>query len=405
MAKYLRAISTRCMPEARNSFHLISRLSSVNFFVLLSVHFLIGISHAVTLKSSFLRMSTPLSRMAELGLNVKAFPEDNYEHILGFHDENYEPSKLQVICRKRMEDVNHSKEPLDVNGCGIDRSFYISEEDLARDIEDFDAEYGPPLNLMNRVKEVFPEMAIAAEFKRASPSKGDININVDIVKQCVEYAEAGAAVISVLTEFKHFKGTLADLKKVRLATQKHASSSSENKSRPAILRKDFILDSYQIYEARAAGADTVLLIVAVLGVQQLQHLIAVCRRLSMEPLVEVHTQQEMEIALDCGARVIGVNNRNLHTFQLNLETTAQAVAIAARRKLTWRPAGRDDPPPPLLIFALSGISSAEDVATFKDLGVACCLVGECVFSPYFLCTSIITWLLFKSLFRGGSHEV
>jgi indole-3-glycerol phosphate synthase len=104
----------------------------------------------------------------------------------------------------------------------------------------------------------------------------------------LEYAAVGSAVISVLTEFKHFKGKLDDMKTVRLATQKAFGDA-----RPAVLRKDFILDRYQLYEARAYGADTVLLIVAVLGVNQLKDLISTSRKLGMEPLVEVHTQREM----------------------------------------------------------------------------------------------------------------
>lgn len=136
-------------------------------------------------------------------------------------------------------------------------------------------------------------MAIAAEFKKSSPSKGDINIDVDPVNQCLEYAKGGVSVISVLTEYTHFKGTLDDMRAVRLATQQWSSLNSVR--RPAILRKDFILDKYQILEARANGADTVLLIVAVLGVQQLSDLIVFCRELGIEPLVEVHTKEEVDI--------------------------------------------------------------------------------------------------------------
>ena len=138
-------------------------------------------------------------------------------------------------------------------------------------------------------------MAIAAEFKKSSPSKGNINIDLDPAIQCLEYAKGGVSVISVLTEYAHFKGTLEDMKKVRLATQEWSLSNS--KPRPAILRKDFILDKYQILEARVNGADTVLLIVAVLGVQQLSDLIMFSRELGIEPLVEVHSQEEVHIGL------------------------------------------------------------------------------------------------------------
>lgn len=213
---------------------------------------------------------------------------------------------------------------------------------------------------------------MAAEFKKASPSKGDINADLDPVEQCLKYTQAGVSVISVLTEFQHFKGTLNDMKRVRIATQKWCTEHSI--LRPAILRKDFILDRYQILEARANGADTVLLIVAVLGVKQLEDLITYSRRLSMEPLVEVNSQQEVEIALRCGAKVLGVNNRNLHTFQLDLETTKRAIDTVDRAGKSWRPTV--DGIPEVTIAALSGIASPSEVMHFKDLGVSCCLIGE-----------------------------
>jgi len=213
---------------------------------------------------------------------------------------------------------------------------------------------------------------VAAEFKKASPSKGDINADLDPVEQCLKYTQAGVSVISVLTEFQHFKGTLNDMKRVRIATQKWCSENS--RPRPAVLRKDFILDRYQILEARANGADTVLLIVAVLGVKQLEDLIAYCRRLDMEPLVEVNTQKEVEIAIKCGAKVLGVNNRNLHTFQLDLETTKRAIEAVNRLGKRWHPI--DGKIPEITIAALSGIASPSEVRYFKELGVSCCLIGE-----------------------------
>ena len=260
-------------------------------------------------RPTFSLLATSVSSSNELGLNTAEYPDDDYNHILGFHDPKHTPSRLQKICAIRLKDVQSAKTPLDVQGCGIDRSFYVSEEDLEREIEEFDKDFGAPLNLSTRIAETYPEMAIAAEFKRASPSKGDINPNADIEYQTLQYASAGSAVISVLTEFKHFKGTLSDMKRVRLATQR-----ALNTHRPAILRKDFILDRYQIFEARAYGADTILLIVAVLGVNQLKDLIATSRRLNMEPLVEVHTQREMvrHELHDVGVLMIG-SRRSLWT--------------------------------------------------------------------------------------------
>ena len=309
-------------------------------------------------------------------LHTAEYPGDDFAHILGINDASHQPSKLQQITAMRLKDVALSKQVVDVQGCGFDPSFFVSVEDLEKEMKDFDSKFGSPLDLKERLSATWPEMAIAAEFKKASPSKGDININADAVEQSLQYNAMGAAVISVLTEFAHFKGTLSEMKRVRLATQEACKASG--RLRPAILRKDFVLDRYQIFEARAYGADTVLLIVAILGVQQLQDLIACSRALGMEPLVEVHTKREMEIALDCGARVIGVNNRNLHSFQLDLDTTARAISVAEARGLSWRPV---DPlsgtrPPDVTVAALSGITSAEDVSGFRDVGVGCCLVGE-----------------------------
>ena len=136
---------------------------------------------------------------------------------------------------------------------------------------------------------------------------------------------------------------------------------------------------YQILEARSHGADTVLLIVAVLGVNQLADLIQFSRAMGMEPLVEVHTQQAMEIALRCQATVIGVNNRNLHTFQLDLETTEKALEVAKSRGVDWvyKPdATKPAQYPAITVVSLSGVTSAQDVQVFRKLGVSGVLVGK-----------------------------
>ena len=124
-------------------------------------------------------------------------------------------------------------------GCGIDKTFYISADDLQEEIFEFDEKYGKPIDLFQKIDSIqAPQVAIAAEFKRASPSKGDINPTLDAATQCLEYARVGVSIISVLTEFEHFKGTLQDMKKVRLAVQKELGPEI----RPAVLRKDFIFD-------------------------------------------------------------------------------------------------------------------------------------------------------------------
>jgi len=197
--------------------------------------------------------------------------------------------------------------------------------------------------------------ALMAEIKRASPSKGDIDINANAPSQALKYATSGASVISVLTEPTWFKGSLDDMRSVRKALD------SMGEDRPAILRKDFIVDEYQILEARLAGADTVLLIVAMLSLSQLEKLYAYSLSLGMEPLVEVNSAEEMQVAVKLGAKVIGVNNRNLHSFAVDLETTSKLASLV---------------PKGTILCALSGISSRKDVEKYVAEGVGAVLVGE-----------------------------
>jgi len=276
----------------------------------------------------------------------------NAGHLYGYGVENHQPSILQNITAQRRQDVIEAKKNL-------------PEEQLIQEAAKFEQKYGEPLNLDFRIREEEPEMAIAAEFKRASPSKGDINTDLVAYEQGLKYASVGAAVLSVLTEPTWFKGSLQDMKEVREKTQ-----SIYGGLRPAVLRKDFIVDRYQILEARANGADTVLLIVAILEVNTLYELLVFSRSIGMEPLVEVHTPQEMDIALDVGAKVIGVNNRNLHNFELDLATTEKCAAAAAKRGFSWG-AGGD-----IVLCSLSGISSSDDVERYRDVGVSMVLVGE-----------------------------
>lgn len=276
----------------------------------------------------------------------------NRGHLHGYGVPDHKPSMLQTITAKRYEDVRLAQSQ-------------VSAADLKVRIAAFDQAHGPPLNLIERIRVEDKPIVLAAEFKRASPSKQDIALNVDAADQCVKYTKAGAGILSVLTEPKWFKGSLQNMQDVRLATEKFLPL------RPAVLRKDFVVEEYQILEARAHGADTVLLIVAILEVDRLERLIKMSRAWGMEPLVEVNTLSEMEIALDKGAKVIGVNNRNLHTFQLDLGTTERVIEAAKKRGLSWDKQRGD-----ILLAALSGISTRADVVRYEKAGVSVVLIGE-----------------------------
>ncbi len=191
--------------------------------------------------------------------------------------------------------------------------------------------------------------ALIAECKKASPSKGLLCPTYDPAQLARTYAENGAAALSVLTDEKFFQGSLNDLTIAR-----------EMSGLPA-LRKDFIADAYQIYEARAAGADAVLLIVAALRLEQLRELYQAIVELGMTALVEVHDEAEVDIALKIEPKLIGVNNRNLHDFTVDLHTTARL------RKCI---------PSNIGLVAESGIHTVSDVAQVRDMGVDAILVGE-----------------------------
>lgn len=191
--------------------------------------------------------------------------------------------------------------------------------------------------------------AVIAEFKRRSPSKGWIAQDADPAQVALAYAEAGAACLSVLTDIDHFGGADADLQQAREAC-----------ALPAI-RKDFNLDPYQLIEARSLGADAILLIVAALSPAQLAELQQCSFELGLDVLVEVHDAAELEIALAAGAGLVGINNRNLRTFETRLETTLELLPRV--------PADR-------LLVTESGIHTASDVATMRNAGVHAFLVGE-----------------------------
>jgi anthranilate synthase/indole-3-glycerol phosphate synthase/phosphoribosylanthranilate isomerase len=225
--------------------------------------------------------------------------------------------------------------------------------------EDLQAAYDlglapPQISFPKRLRQSAYPLSLLAEIKRASPSKGIISLGTCAPAQARKYATAGASVISVLTEPEWFKGSLEDMRAVR-------QSLDSMPNRPAVLRKEFIFEEYQILEARLAGADTVLLIVKMLDVETLTRLYQYSRSLGMEPLVEVNTAEEMKIAVDLGAEVIGVNNRNLTNFEVDLGTTNRLMDLV---------------PKTTIVCALSGISGPEDVQAYRKDGVKAVLVGE-----------------------------
>jgi indole-3-glycerol phosphate synthase len=191
---------------------------------------------------------------------------------------------------------------------------------------------------------------IIAEFKRRSPSKGEIRPDADPLIIARAYEFAGASAVSVLTEEDHFGGSLDDLRAVR----KTISIS--------ILRKDFIFDEYQVYESAAAGADALLLIVAALDDEALVRLRRIAEdELGMDALVEVHTPDEMNRAAACGAKIIGVNNRDLQTFTVSLETSVQLAPMASKGSV---------------LISESGIASAADIRHLRSVGYRAFLIGE-----------------------------
>lgn len=219
----------------------------------------------------------------------------------------------------------------------------------------YDLDLSPPLiSFPDRLRQSPYPLSLMAEIKRASPSKGIISLATCAPAQARTYALAGASVISVLTEPDWFKGSIDDLKAVRQALQGMPN-------RPALLRKEFVFDEYQILEARLAGADTVLLIVKMLDQETLTRLYKYSQSLGMEPLVEVNTEEEMQTALKLGSKVIGVNNRNLANFEVDLETTSRLMSGV---------------PKETIVCALSGISGPKDVEPYQKNGVGAVLVGE-----------------------------
>ncbi|MEE9555446.1 MAG: indole-3-glycerol phosphate synthase TrpC [candidate division Zixibacteria bacterium] len=190
---------------------------------------------------------------------------------------------------------------------------------------------------------------LIAEFKKRSPSAGAINESIDPIEQAILYERGGASAISVLTEEDYFGGCLDDIRRIKSAVKL------------PILRKDFIFDPLQILEARAFGADAVLLIVGILDFKPLKTLLKEADHHKMDCLCEVRSEAEIDIALSCGARIIGINNRDLGTFKIDLDVTKRL-----RRKI----------PENITVVSESGIHTLEDVAFVRRCGVDAILVGS-----------------------------
>jgi indole-3-glycerol phosphate synthase len=194
-----------------------------------------------------------------------------------------------------------------------------------------------------------PGIAVIAEHKRASPSAGTIGSGADVAEVAAAYERGGAAALSILTEEHWFRGSLDDIRVARAATDL------------PILRKDFIVDPYQVYEAASAGADALLLIVAALHPEDLKVLLREARELDLDVLVEIHDEEELEIALDADAELLGINNRDLRDFSVDLERTFELLADV--------PAGK-------IVVSESGISTREQLDSLEEVGVDAVLVGE-----------------------------
>lgn len=226
----------------------------------------------------------------------------------------------------------------------VDRAM-TPERELEEAIEDLE----PPLDFLAALSPAGGPVRVIAEVKRRSPSAGAIDAELDAEGQALRYAAAGAAAISVLTDGPDFGGSLDDLAEVSAVVEL------------PVLRKDFVVDRYQLLEGRANGADAALLIVAALDDDTLRRLHDECLALGLAALVEVHDERELDRALAIGARIVGVNNRNLSTFAVDL--------AVSERLLPRLPKGVKG-------VAESGVRSPEDVRRLRACGAANFLVGE-----------------------------
>jgi len=211
-------------------------------------------------------------------------------------------------------------------------------------------------------------LLIRTEIKRASPSRGIICHNFDPVGIAKTYVSNGASAISVVTEPKYFQGNLDYLKEIRETLGDH---------RVPLLRKDFVVDPYQVYETRAYGADSLLLIVAILTPRRLDELLNLSHELDMNCLVEVHNKAEIEIALKSSAKIIGINNRNLNNFTVDITTTESLKPLI---------------PFDRIVVSESGIRNRNDMNKIRQWGVDAVLVGEVLMSAPNIATKMKDFL-------------
>lgn len=231
-------------------------------------------------------------------------------------------------------------------------------ESVLRDVEPMDGNWGlsDSIAAPRGDAAAWAGVQVIAEVKKASPSKGVLAETIDPVAIARAYAKGGAAGISVVTEPNYFQGELRWLRDIRRSLAQELPGA-----RPSILRKDFVVHPYDIVQARAYGADNVLLIVAMLELDLMRDLLAQARELELDALVEVHTEAEAERAVTAGASLFGINNRDLHTFEVDLATTERIRPLL--------PAGA-------IVVGESGVHTRADVERLQRAGVRAILVGE-----------------------------
>ncbi len=247
---------------------------------------------------------------------------------------NNTPDILVKILDRKLEEI-------------AERSASVSIDDLKQRCKSADPVRGFIRSIENKINN--KQSAVIAEIKKASPSKGLLRENFKPDAIARSYAENGAACLSILTDKDYFQGHEDYLQQARAACEL------------PVIRKDFIIEPYQVYEARAINADCILLIVSALTPEKLQELFELAHSLEMDVLMEVHDEQEMEVALKTGARLIGINNRNLRTFETSLDTTINMLDMVNENHI---------------LVTESGIHTKDDVQLMRDNNVNAFLVGE-----------------------------